>query len=207
MESLKAYAALAWKRLRELCAWIQSAKHPYCIGFAVLCCYGLILVANSVVRNRELHDALSVGYVVLLYIGGTIGLVANSLVRTLGFYALFRHRIQGSFGALFLGIVVFGCVTAIAALLNLVLPILVTIRTDGIYSSFSILSLQFFLEGEVLPVFLQALVELLDVLVVTQLAAHTIYISWVTRSRFWIVFLAASLLEVSIRVIGKWLLL
>jgi hypothetical protein len=162
----------------------------------------VILVANSLVRNRDLYGELSAGYVLSLYVGGTIGLVMESFVRAIAFYALFGRRVEAAFGTFFLGIVVFGCLTIIAALLNLAVPIVVTIRVAGVYSSYSVLSLHYFLGLEGQTVLLRATVALLDVLVISQLAAHSFFVSWVARVSFWKVFLAAAIIDLAIHIVG-----
>ena len=176
-------------RLEHLIETVSYLTSPFTRGFLILLGYGLVFLAHSLIRNRDLHGDLSSEYVIFLYLGGVLGLVAESLLLAFVFYALFRQRLRVRFGNLFLGMVVFGCVNVVVALVNLAVPLLFTTRVDDAYFVHSVFSaLSFIGVEEEHSAVLQATLGLLDLVVIAALAARALYVSSATRTEFWKIF-------------------
>jgi hypothetical protein len=178
-----------WRRLLELADFVARQRHPYIKSAVLVLLYGVVFVTNSLVRVPDLYPAeRSANYVAHLYVGGVFALAVANLVVALVFFLLFRSTLQTTFGALYLGLIVFGFVDAATSLLNLLVPVLVYTRVAKTVVTYTVLSVPHFLELDGQPPFVWMALSLLDVVFLLGIYLKSVYVARVTRRAVPLVF-------------------
>jgi hypothetical protein len=155
-----------------------------------------ILTANSLIRHGDLYPERTPNYAIALWLGGAVGLFFDSLIGSGIIYFFLRSRLAGvRFVSFYLGFLLFRIPEIAAVLINvLFFPILIAVKGSTGYSVYSIFSARhlFNVSSQGFPI---TLIGIFDLVAILQILAHAMFVSLVSKARFWYVLVLVAATE------------